>query len=80
MNFHGAAKDCDPTRVSTYSGVSLFVRQRAPEQAYGGCGGSLRGKRRARKRGMAATDFPPQGFRAAIDRASTSCEVSAMSE
>lgn len=84
MTFHGAAKVqlrvrqllvCQPTLAS-----AIFVRQRAPAQAYGGCGGSLRGTRRARTRGMAATAFPPQGFKAAIDRASTSCEVSGMSE
>jgi hypothetical protein len=84
MSFHGAAKVQLRWRQligrKQYACVSLLVRQRAPAQAYGGCGGSLRGTRRARKRGMAATDFPPQGFRAAIDRASTSCEVSAMSE
>jgi len=66
MSFHGAAKVqlrwrqlrvCQPTLAS-----AILVRQRAPAQAYGGCGGSLRGTRRARKKGHGRHRFPPAKF------------------
>src|SRR6266705_4428617 len=82
LGFHGAAKaslyfipliSMTDELSTTHISVKLQAR---PRLACGRCGGARRGTRRARTRGMAATLLPPQKNKAAIDRASTSCEVS----
>ncbi len=68
--------------MHSYSGVSntlasayTCVSKRARDWRVGVRGSQARNKARTNNRTMAATAFPPQGTKAAIDRASTSCEV-----
>jgi hypothetical protein len=85
MNFIGAAKACSLVFLSfsTLSNSTHFITEnnpwgqtRARARRVGVRGSLARIKARTHNGAVAASLFPPQGTKAATDRASTSCEVS----
>ena len=79
LHLHGAAKaSCScilhtvKSRWTSYN-ANRCEYQACPRLACGRCGGARRGQGTHEQQGMAASLFPPQNIKAAIDRASTFC-------